>query len=108
MSHLPVNKNHWYSASPFTLEATIEGTASSALADLEYRIDGAVSITTGITTSDNAEGDAVVSIPVVASDTEDLEDGVYDWQLQATVSGSGPRVIAVGTLRLDSLAAAPA
>lgn len=108
MSHLPINKNHWYIASPFTLEVTIEGTASADLADLEWFIDGQASITAGITAADNADDDAVVSIPVAAATTTDLSVGVYRWQLQATVSGSGPRVVAVGTLRLDPLAVAPA
>lgn len=108
MPHLEVNKDHWYIASPFTLEITIEGTNSAALSSLEWRIDGAVSITTGITASDDANGDAVVSVPVTASDTQGLSEGVYRWQLQATVSGSGPRAVAVGDLRLEPLAAAPA
>lgn len=106
MSHLPDNQNHWYIASPFTMEVTIEGTTSASLADMEWFIDGVASITTGISASDNANGDAVVSIPVAASTTTGLTANVYLWQLQATVSGSGPRVVAVGTLRLDPLAAA--
>lgn len=108
MSHLTANSNHWYLASPFTLSVTITGTPSADLSSLEWRIDGLLAITTGITASDNGDGDAVVSIPVVAGDTSTMSVGVYQWQLQASVAGSGPRVIAVGSLRLDPLAAAPA
>jgi hypothetical protein len=106
MSHLPTNTNHWYIASPFTFAITIEGATSASLSNLEWVIDGAVSITTGITVADNADGDAVVSVPVAAADTTNLIEIVYRWQLQASVSGSGPRVVAAGSLRLEPLAAA--
>ena len=104
MSHLPLNKNHWFTASPFTLAVTVHDTPSADLSTMEWRIDGKVAVTTGITAADNADDEAVVSVPVTAGDMSSVAAGVHRWQLQASVSGSGPRVIAHGDLMLDPLA----
>lgn len=107
MSHLPINQNHWFTNSPFTLDVTIVGTSSTVLSSLEWRVAEKASVTSGITAADNSDGDAVVSVPVTASDMRNLSAGIHRWQLQASVSSSGPRVIGLGDLTLDALADTP-
>lgn len=107
MGHLINNEGHWYLGSPFQLQLTILDVASADLTNLSWVINGVLEIA-NISASDDINGNAVVTVTVDASDTSSLSEAIYDWQLKASIDGTGPGVIAIGKLRLDPMAAAPA
>lgn len=102
MTHLASNDRKWHAASPFNLEISVAGVASADLSDLEWVVAGVVAISgSAIATTDDANGEAVVTVSVGAADL--TVAALRRWQLHGSVSGRGPEVLSEGTLDLGEL-----
>lgn len=113
MSHLTRQNLSWHARSPVTIDITVAAANSASLSALRWRLADVTGATlvevleAAMSTADDDDGDAVVSVPLTADDL-DLAAGRYEWQLHGSVSGEGPKVLAEGALILDALHPAPA
>lgn len=106
MGHIDDSNLEWHVSSPKPIDITVSGVASADLSNLKWILDGVVEISgSAITTSDDSNGDAVVTVQLSATDV--TTPGVFDWQLHGDVSASGPEVLAEGSMTFHALLSSP-